>query len=259
MENRKLFAEKVCLVTGASSGIGQATAIRLAEEGADLLITGRNADKLEKTADRIRPHEVNVLAVPGDLKDPDFRVHLADKTRKKFGRLDVLVHAAGIIGSGSLESTSLEEFEEMLNINTTGVFHLTRLLLPMLKDTLGNIVNVSSVTGLRAFPGLMAYCVSKAALDQMTRCAALELAPFGVRVNAVNPGVVITNLHRAGGMNEDAYGQFLKHSETTHPLGRVGRPGEVAELILFLASPNAGWITGTTMSIDGGRAQTCAR
>jgi NAD(P)-dependent dehydrogenase (short-subunit alcohol dehydrogenase family) len=101
--------------------------------------------------------------------------------------------------------------------------------------------------------------VSKAGVDQLTRCAALELAPKGIRVNAVNPGVVVTQIHRRGGMAEEKYVDFLEHSKTTHPLGRVGTPEEVAELLLFLASDRASWITGATYSIDGGRAQTCAR
>ena len=123
----------------------------------------------------------------------------------------------------------------------------------------GNVVNVSSVTGLRAFPGVLAYCVSKAGVDQLTRCAALELAAKGVRVNAVNPGVVRTEVHRRAGMSEESYAAFLEHSTETHPLGRVGTAEEIAELILFLASDRAAWITGATHSIDGGRAQTCAR
>jgi NAD(P)-dependent dehydrogenase (short-subunit alcohol dehydrogenase family) len=131
--------------------------------------------------------------------------------------------------------------------------------LPHLRQTRGNVVNVSSVTGLRAFPGVLAYCVSKAGLDQLTRCAALELAADGVRVNAVNPGVVRSNLHRRGGMEEDAYLAFLEHSKTTHPLGRVGEPADIAEAIVYLASARAGWVTGVTLSLDGGRHLTCAR
>ena len=118
---------------------------------------------------------------------------------------------------------------------------------------------MSSVTGLRSFPGVLAYCVSKAGLDQLTRCAALELGAKGVRVNAVNPGVVITEIHKRGGMTEEQYAAFLEHSKQTHPIGRVGDATEVAELICFLASDRASWITGATYSIDGGRAQTCAR
>jgi NAD(P)-dependent dehydrogenase (short-subunit alcohol dehydrogenase family) len=112
---------------------------------------------------------------------------------------------------------------------------------------------------MRSFPGVLAYSVSKAALDQFTRCVALELAPRGVRINAVNPGVVVTQLHRSGGMSEEQYQGFLERSKGTHPLGRVGTPQEVAELVLFLASKRASWITGVTYSIDGGRSLTCAR
>ena len=106
---------------------------------------------------------------------------------------------------------------------------------------------------------MLAYCVSKAAVDQLTRCSALELAPKGVRVNAVNPGVVRTNLHLNSGMEQETYSGFLEHSKETHPIGRVGQPEEIADLILYLASDKAGWITGATYSIDGGRAETCAR
>ena len=147
----------------------------------------------------------------------------------------------------------------MMDINLRSLFALTKLAIPMLKDSKGSMVNVSSVTGTRAFPGVLAYCVSKAGVDQFTRCLAMELAPDGVRVNAVNPGVTVTNLHRAGGMDEAQYANFLEHSKTTHPLGRVGEPEEVADLIAFLVSSRSGWITGETVSIDGGRHQTCAR
>ena len=106
---------------------------------------------------------------------------------------------------------------------------------------------------------MLAYCASKAAIDHLTRCAALELAPKGVRVNAVNPGVVVSNLHRRGGMGEEQYAAFLERSKETHPLGRPGQPDEIAELIVFLATDRSGWITGDTIAIDGGRHQTCAR
>jgi NAD(P)-dependent dehydrogenase (short-subunit alcohol dehydrogenase family) len=182
-----------------------------------------------------------------------------EDVRRDLGGIDVLVNAAGIMAMGSVESTSLAEYDRMMGINVRSVLELCQLALPALVARKGNIVNVSSVTGLRAFPGILAYCVSKAAVDQLTRCMALELAPRGVRVNAVNPGVVRTGLHRNAGMPADTYAAFLERSQATHPLGRVGTPEEVADLILFLASSRAGWITGATVSIDGGRAQTCAR
>src|SRR5437762_13383930 len=169
----------------------------------------------------------------------------------------MMVNAAGILKDGRIEGTSLELWDEMLNINLRSVFHLMRLAVPHLERSRGNIVNVSSVTGLRAFPGVLAYCVSKAAVDQLTRCAALGLASKGVRVNGVNPGVVRTNLHRNSGMSEDAYAAFVERSKTTHPIGRIGEPEEIADLILFLASARAAWITGVTYSIDGGTAHPC--
>ena len=177
----------------------------------------------------------------------------------RFGRLDVLVNAAGVIGSGTIETTGDADADAMMDINVRAPFRLMRAAAHALAETRGSIVNVSSVAGLRAFPGVLVYCVSKAALDQLTRCAALDLAPKGIRVNAVNPGVVVTNLHRRGGMTQESYEKFLEHSATTHPLGRPGRPEEIADLIAFLASDRAGWITGATISIDGGRHLTCAR
>jgi NAD(P)-dependent dehydrogenase (short-subunit alcohol dehydrogenase family) len=250
--------EKRVLVTGASSGIGRATAELFLNEGATVTLVGRRREELEKIAGgRDRQEKAVVLAA--DLSDQSQTQAAVDQSARRMGGLDILVNAAGILKSGSLEATSLALWDETMNINLRSVFHLMNLAVPHLEKSRGNIVNVSSVTGLRAFPGVLAYCVSKAAIDQLTRCAALELAPRGIRVNAVNPGVVVSELHRTGGMGDEAYASFLEHSKTTHPLGRVGEPREVADLIYYLASDRAGWITGTTVSIDGGRAQTCAR
>jgi NAD(P)-dependent dehydrogenase (short-subunit alcohol dehydrogenase family) len=173
--------------------------------------------------------------------------------------VDVLVNAAGIIASGSIESTSDAAWDEMMAVNLAAPFRLMRAAASHLSARKGAVVNVSSVNGLRAFPGLLAYNVSKAALDHLTRCAALDLAPKGVRVNAINPGVTITNLHKRSGMDDAKYAAFLERSKETHPLGRPGRPEEVAELILFLASDRSGWMTGETIPIDGGRHLTCLR
>jgi NAD(P)-dependent dehydrogenase (short-subunit alcohol dehydrogenase family) len=187
---------------------------------------------------------------------PDAIVAAAVST---LGGITTIVNAAGIIATGTIENTSDQAWDEMLDVNLRAPFRLMRAAVPHLTRSKGTIVNVSSVTGLRAFPGVLAYCVSKAGLDQLTRCAALEMAPHGVRVNAVNPGVTISNLHRRSGMNEAAYAAFLERSKETHPLGRAGQPDEIADLIWFLASDRSGWITGETISIDGGRHLTCAR
>jgi NAD(P)-dependent dehydrogenase (short-subunit alcohol dehydrogenase family) len=251
--------DKVTLLTGASSGIGKATAFCFAREKAKLMLVSRNEKLLQDIAKSIREIGTTVEIFPADITDEQQVRQCIDKTVTTFGGIDIMVNSAGIIANGTIENTTLEDWDYMMNINLRSIFLLTQLALPSLVERKGNIVNVSSVTGLRAFPGILAYCVSKAGLDQFTRCVALELAPKGVRINAVNPGVTLTNLHRSGGMDEKTYQAFLEHSKTTHPIGRVGAPEEIAELILFLASPHASWITGVTYSIDGGRGQTCAR
>jgi NAD(P)-dependent dehydrogenase (short-subunit alcohol dehydrogenase family) len=244
------------IVTGASSGIGQATAEIFLESGATVTLVGRRASALKDVAGSRAGRAVQIAA---DLSDAAQCERCVSEAVEQMGGLDVLVNAAGILKGGRIEDTSLDLWDEMMNINLRSVFHIMRLATPHLERSGGNIVNVSSVTGLRSFPGVLAYCVSKAGTDQLTRCAALELAAKGIRVNAVNPGVVVSGLHRTGGMSDEAYEAFLEHSKTTHPLGRVGQTREVAELIFFLASERAGWITGATVSIDGGRALTCAR
>lgn len=250
---------KVAIVTGASSGIGRATALKFAAEGARVALVARSADKLAEVAAEIEAHSGEALAIPADVTREADIERVVRETVAAFGGIDVLVNAAGIIATGTVETTPLDNWDEMMNINVRGPFYLMQCAMPHLVERRGSVVNVSSVTGIRAFPGVLAYCTSKAAVDQLTRCAALEMAGKGVRVNAVNPGVTVTDLHRRGGMDEAAYADFLEHSKTTHPLGRVGQPEEVAELIFFLASPRAGWITGGSFPIDGGRHQTCAR
>jgi NAD(P)-dependent dehydrogenase (short-subunit alcohol dehydrogenase family) len=255
----KELANKVLLITGATSGIGKATALRFAQAGASIAAVGRDQRALLELQNQVESAGTELLSIPSDLSHEGETESVVAKTVERFGGIDVLVNAAGHISSGTIENTALAAWDAMLEINLRAPFVLMQKALPTIIKRRGNIVNVSSVTGLRAFPGVLAYCVSKAGLDQLTRCAALELAAQGVRVNAVNPGVVVTEIHKRGGMTEEQYDAFLAHSKTTHPLGRVGQPQEIAELILFLASDRASWITGATYSIDGGRAQTCAR
>lgn len=251
--------DKVVFITGASSGIGKATALGFARENAKLVLVARNEKELREVETSISKIGAPAKIVPADLSRDEQVQQSVDAALDAYGGVDILVNSAGIIASGTIENTTLANWDYMMNINLRSIFLLTQLLLPSLVEKKGNIVNVSSVTGLRSFPNVLAYCVSKAGLDQLTRCAALELAPKGVRVNAVNPGVTWTNLHRNSGMDEKTYQAFVEHSNSTHPIGRIGTAEEIAELILFLASPHASWITGATYSIDGGRAQTCAR
>ena len=250
---------KVALVTGATSGIGRATARLMCREGLTVIAVGRNEGELNSL--RNETHDLNgtIRTELADITEISHIDRLINETVDSVGQIDVLVNCAGIIKSGSIENTTLDDWDKMLNVNLRSVFYIMQRCMPHLEAVKGNIVNVSSVTGTRAFPGVLAYCVSKAGIDQLTRCVALEMAGRGVRVNAVNPGVIETNLHKRGGMRVEDYEKFLANAANTHPIGRAGQPEEVAELICFLASDKAKWITGVTYAIDGGRAETCAR
>lgn len=247
---------KIALITGSTSGIGLASLKKFINEGYFVIAVGRNENKLNELKeiykDKIDPFQA-------DISKKEERVNLFHYLKSKNYELDALINSAGILRNGTIENTTLETWNETIETNLTSIFHLMNLCISLLEKRKGAIVNVSSVTGLRSFPNILAYCVSKAGLDHLTRCSALELAPKGIRVNAVNPGVVVTNCHLNSGMDKETYNKFLEHSKTTHPIGRVGNPDEIADLIFFLASEKASWITGETIAIDGGRHLTCAR
>lgn len=248
---------KRALVTGGSSGIGRAIALRFVQEGADVTITGRRRDALEET---VRLSGGHARAIEADHADAAANAHAAAEAARLLGGLDVLVNNAGVIGFDGILEPKPDELRRLLELNLVAVYEVTRHAVPhLLRGNGASVLNLSSVAGLRPYPGLIGYCVSKAGLDMMTQCLALELAPRGVRVNAINPGVVVTDLHKASGMEDAAYQAFLERCRTTHPLGRVGTAEEIAALATFLSSDEAGWITGALHSIDGGRAITSLR
>jgi len=249
----------LAIVTGASSGIGRAAALRLGRDGFHVLAVARDDRALASTCHQIKEHGGQADWMTADVTDAGAPDHIVERALSLADGIDALVNAAGIIASGSVMETTDAGWDGMLDVNVRAPFRLIRRASTALTTRRGAVVNVSSVAGLRSFPGLTAYCVSKAAVDQLTRCAALDLAAKGVRVNAVNPGVVVTNLHRRGGMDDAKYAAFLAHSETTHPLGRAGTAEEIGDLIGYLVSPASAWMTGETISIDGGRHLTCLR
>uniref|UniRef100_A0A0A9WFM9 3-oxoacyl-[acyl-carrier-protein] reductase FabG n=1 Tax=Lygus hesperus TaxID=30085 RepID=A0A0A9WFM9_LYGHE len=254
------FTGKVVLITGASSGIGAATAIKFAKLGALLSLTGRKAENLKKVADECKKVSGNEhFTVVGSLEVEEDTKRILKATIDKYSKLDVLVNNAGIVELGSIEATSLEQYDRVFGVNVRAVYHLTMLATPYLVKSKGNIVNVSSVLGLRSSAGVLAYTMSKSTVDQFTKCVALELAPKKVRVNCVNPGVIITELQKRGGLDDAAYAKFLERAKETHALGRPGNPEEVADSILFLASDQATFITATHLSVDGGRHALCPR
>lgn len=250
---------KVALITGASSGIGAATSVLFAKLGAKVALNGRNVERLKEMAKQCdESDKEKAFIVPGDITDEAVARNIMQDTIAHFGQLDVLVNNAGILAIGSIENTSLKQYDQIMDTNIRAVYHLTMLAVPHLIKTKGSIVNISSLAGLRSFPAALAYCTSKAALDHFTRCVALELGPKQVRVNAVCPGVIKTDIQLRHGMKEEEYAEYLENSQKTHPLGRTGTSDEVANVVAFLASEAASFITGATIPVDGGRHVTCS-
>lgn len=181
------FEGKVVIITGASSGIGAETAREFSKLGASLVLVGRNLENLQKVASECSSTE-KILTVQADVTKPEDGKRIVDEAIARFNSIDVLVNNAGILETGTIENTSLEQYDRVMDTNMRSIYNLTMLAVPHLIKSEGNVVNVSSVNGIRSFPGVLAYNISKAAVDQFTRCVALELAPKKVRVNSVNPG-----------------------------------------------------------------------
>ncbi|XP_061722033.1 3-oxoacyl-[acyl-carrier-protein] reductase FabG-like [Cydia pomonella] len=251
------FSGKVVLVTGASSGIGAATAILFSKEGASVAIVGRNENKLSNVAQKCAQLGAKPLVIRADVANEKEASTIIKRTVDQFGKLDVLVNNAGIARKASVaESNSLKIYDEVMNTNMRPIVQLTSLASPFLVATKGNIVNVSSIASTKAFgEGFMAYCVSKAAVDHFTRCAALDLAASGVRVNSVNPGPVRTDISANSGLASPGAGDvaWWDNMKSMTALNRVGEPEEIADVIAFLASDKARSITGSTYVSDNGQ------
>ncbi|WP_304455067.1 SDR family NAD(P)-dependent oxidoreductase [Nocardiopsis sp. YSL2] len=239
---------RVAIVTGAGSGIGRATAIALARAGARVLGVGRRHEALQATA----AHHPGIAAHPADLRAPDAPAQVAQAATQRWGRIDVLVNNAGATAMMPLADTDADRVAALFALNVTAPSLLAAAALPYLRDQRGTIVNVSSTYGHRPMPGAAHYAASKAAIEQLTRCWALELAPDGVRVNALAPGPTESEALSAAGLTE-ADAARVKESEAAQiPLGRRGEPDEVAQWVLRLADPGTTWLTGQVLTIDGG-------
>jgi len=252
MSNR--MEGKSALITGGSSGIGKAIAQRFTEEGARVAIFARRQDVIDEVVD-----ELGVVGIAGDVTNPEDCERAVEECTVALGGLTTLVNSAGVIGGAGSADTSWDEWQRIMSINVDGTVHMCRAALDSLKAAGGaSIINLSSVTGTRPFAQVTAYCMAKAAVDMYTRCLALELAPDQVRVNAIAPGVVVTNLHTVTSAVPD-YAAFLARSKETHPLGFVGEPNDIANMALFLGSDESRWATGGVYPLDGGRACMSAR
>lgn len=241
--------EKVVVITGGSSGIGRAAALRFAKQGYRVLITGRRAGPIEETASQ----HANIAGTMADAASAEDAKRTIDKAVDTWGRIDVLVNNAGAGAVGPLTDATAERVMDIFSVNVLGPSVLAAAAVPHLEATRGTIVNVSSTFGHRPAAGLSHYAASKAALEHLTRCWALELAPLGIRVNAVAAGPTESGaLTGMMGLSPEQAAAIKEQERARIPLGRRGVPDDIAEWIVQLAGPASGWITGQVVAIDGG-------
>jgi NAD(P)-dependent dehydrogenase (short-subunit alcohol dehydrogenase family) len=256
-EDRMLLPGKVAIVTGAAQGIGQACAVRLAREGAKVALIDVNAAAAERAARAIEASGATVLALAGDVARPADVGSIVAATLQAFGRIDVLVNNAGVVDDSPFLDLAIEEFDRVLNINLRGAFLMGQTVARQMAQQAkgadraapGAIVNMSSINERFALPDHVAYSISKGGISQLTKAMAIALAPLGIRVNAVGPGTIDTPLLE--NVIRDASFRAKVLSRT--PLGRFGRPEEIAAIVAWLASDEASYVTGTTVFADGGR------
>ncbi len=237
---------KVALVTGGSRGIGAAIARRLAQDGAKVAVNYSSSKQAAEAVVRtIKEDGGEAVLAPGDVSAKDGPAKIAAAARAAFGRIDILVNNAGMLDVATLGDATPEHFEKVFAVNVFGVAEMTRAAAPHLPDGNGRVINTSSIGARAAIAGLSAYCASKAAVDALTRCFAAELGPRGITVNAVAPGTTDTDM-----LIRDP--QFLEQATAKTPLGRIGQPADIAGTVAFLASADAGWITGQVIDASGG-------
>jgi NAD(P)-dependent dehydrogenase (short-subunit alcohol dehydrogenase family) len=242
------FTGKVALVTGGTAGIGKATALAFAREGARVVVSGRNADAGAEVVKQIQRAGGEATFVRADVTKAADVQALIDKTLATYGRLDYAFNNAGVEGDlGPLHEASEQTYDQIFNANVRGVFLSMKALVPGMLKTGGVIVNNASIAGLIGFPGAALYAASKHAVIGLTKSAALEYAKLGVRVNAVAPAAIQTDMI-------ERFTQKVPREQlvAAHPVGRVGTPEEIAAGVLWLCSPGASFVTGHTLTIDGG-------
>lgn len=237
---------KTVIVTGAGSGIGEATAKRFADDGWNVTINGRRKENLETLAAGLPADQV--LIVDGDVSQEDTTDRLISETVARFGGIDCVVNNAGIARVGPLGHLKRAQFEKMMAINVTGIFALCTAALPELRKTQGSIVNITSVSGIGGDWGMFGYNASKGAVSNMTRGMALDLGREGIRVNAVAPSLTRSEMTDMITGND----QMLEKFWNRMPLGRPAEPEEIASVVAFLAGPDAAFVNGVVLPVDGG-------
>ena len=237
---------KKAVITGGNSGIGFATAKKFAELGAQVMITGRSADKVSSAAESL-----SVIGAVADVQDLSQIDNLVDKVKREFGTIDILFVNAGIFAPAPIGQISEEMFDQQMGINFKGAIFTIEKLLPVLNEG-ASIINLSSINAYTGMPMTAVYAASKAALNAYTRTAATELAPRKIRVNAVNPGPTETPIFGKTGMSQEELGGFAQALQANIPLKRFAQPDEIASLVSYLASDDAAFVTGAEFNIDGG-------
>lgn len=245
------FAEKVAVVTGGNAGIGRAIALKLVREGAKIAIVARNAERASVVLREVEKLNGEGCFVACDVTDSEQCRQAVDETVKRFGRINILVNNSGIAyRMRDVARTSVEEWQQTFAVNVHGMFYMCKYAIPHLVESKGSVVNMASYLGLVGVRDMVAYCASKGAVVQMTKAMALDHAEAGVRVNCVCPGTVETDMIATAW---DEYGEGAEAVwKDKHPLKRISTPDEIANVICFLASDDASFITGAAIPIDGG-------
>ena len=243
---------KRVLITGAARGIGRAVAEKFAAEGARLVLMEVDAAGLAEGAAALAADGAKVETVAGSVADARACSAAAERARSVFGGLDVLAHIAGVQRYGTVETTSHELWAEVIAVNLTGAFNISKAAMPLLRESRGSVVHMTSVQGMASQTGVVAYSTAKHGLVGLVHAMAVDAAPYGVRVNGVAPGSVDTPMLREAVSSAEDPEALWRVINDMHPLGRSATPAEVAELVSFLASDCASFITGEIVRIDGG-------
>ncbi|GAA0137466.1 SDR family oxidoreductase [Paenibacillus sp. YSY-4.3] len=242
------LANKVALLTGGGSGIGRVIALHLANEGATVVIIGRSEDTLQESANQ----HSNISYMVADVGNSDNLSHILSEIQNRLGKLDILINNAGVAPVTPLAEVDMSEFDNVFRVNVRGVVDLTKQALPLLKESKGNVINISSAIANNPMPNMSIYSSSKAAVTTLTKVWAKELAIDGIRVNSVAVGPIKTPIYDKAGLSEEASQEHVASVQRIVPLGRFGTSEEVASVVAFLASDEASYVTGSDYAVDGG-------